>query len=207
MVLVRLAYVADLPPPAELVKALTDEQNAAATGDRPPPTRNGNGGAPARLAAGSDISAVPRAVATPAPSAAGLPQPQSFLEVLALFNEKREALLRSQLWANVHLVSFEPGRIELRPTEAAPRDLANRLSQLLGEWTGRRWVVSVSREPGMPTLKEQAEEKAASLRSEAAEHPLVRAVLDTFPGARIEAVRDLAPVPADPQEPSEGEEA
>jgi DNA polymerase-3 subunit gamma/tau len=207
LVLVRLAYVADLPPPAELVKALTDEQNAAATGDRPPPARNGNGGAPARLAAGSDISAVPRAVATPAPSAAGLPQPQSFLEVLALFNEKREALLRSQLWANVHLVSFEPGRIELRPTEAAPRDLANRLSQLLGEWTGRRWVVSVSREPGMPTLKEQAEEKAASLRSEAAEHPLVRAVLDTFPGARIEAVRDLAPVPADPQEPSEGEEA
>ena len=75
----------------------------------------------------------------------------------------------------------------MRPIEGAPRDLTNKLGELLGEWTGRRWVVSVSGEPGEPTLEEQAEARAAIVKSEAARHPLVRAVLEAFPGARIEA--------------------
>ena len=124
-----------------------------------------------------------------APGAA--PAPQSFAEVVALFDQKREAVLRSHLFANVHLVRFEPGRIELRPTEGAPRDLANRLGKLLGEWTGERWVVSISQGEGEPTLKEQAAARDDTLRHEAAAHPLVRAVLETFPGSRIEAVRDI----------------
>jgi len=58
--------------------------------------------------------------------------------------------------------------------------------------------VSVSSELGEPTLKEQAEARAQSLKSEAAQDPLVRAVLDAFPGARIESVRETAPVEAEP---------
>jgi DNA polymerase-3 subunit gamma/tau len=68
------------------------------------------------------------------------------------------------------------------------------LGQLLGEWTHARWVVSVSSAAGEPSLKEQAEARLRHLRSEAEEHPMVRAVLETFPGARIEAVRELAPL-------------
>ena len=55
------------------------------------------------------------------------------------------SLLRSHLASHLHLVRFEPGRIEFRPAEGAPRDLANRLGQLLGEWTGSRWLIAVSR--------------------------------------------------------------
>jgi DNA polymerase-3 subunit gamma/tau len=68
-------------------------------------------------------------------------------------------------------------------------------------------VVSVSGEPGEPTLRDQAEARARLLRSEAAEHPLVRAVLEAFPGARIEAVRELAGEPPPDGEPSEGEDS
>jgi DNA polymerase-3 subunit gamma/tau len=141
-----------------------------------------------------------------------LPQPQSFLEVVELFDQHREAVLRSHLYANVHLVHFEPGRIELRPAEAAPRELSNRLGQLLSEWTGRRWVVSISAEPGQASLRETAEARARALKSEAALHPLVRAVLETFPGARIEAVRELGEedppraLPDSADESSEGDE-
>jgi DNA polymerase-3 subunit gamma/tau len=116
--------------------------------------------------------------------------PQSFAELVALFDQRREALIRSHLWSHVHLVAFEPGRIEFRPQEAAPRDLANRLGQLLGEWTGTRWVVAVSQAEGAPTLAETAERHDSALRNEVAAHPLVRAVLDTFPGATIAAVRE-----------------
>src|SRR5262249_31172147 len=130
--------------------------------------------------------------------------PQSFLEVLDLFDRHREAVLRAHLFANVHLVRFEAGRIELRPTEAAPQNLPNRLGQLLTEWTGTRWIVSVSREGGEATLREQFDARAQNLAGEAASHPLVRAVLETFPGARIEAVRELAAEDAGAAEAADG---
>jgi DNA polymerase-3 subunit gamma/tau len=118
------------------------------------------------------------------------PMPQSFAEVVALCDRRREALLRSHLTSHLHLVRFEPGRIEFRPAEGAPRDLANRLGQMLGDWTGQRWLVAISEAEGEPTLREQRERREAALRNEAAAHPLVQAVLDTFPGAAIAAIRE-----------------
>ena len=215
MVLVRLAYVADMPVPADVVRALTGSGSASApsppsgesTGVRgqsgePAPSPShafvgpslsrsaGEGFAPSASAAAMP-AAVP-AQLQPEPSAGAELEamPQSFAEVVALFDKRREALLRVQLWSHVHLVAFEPGRIEFRPEEAAPRDLANRLGQLLGEWTGTRWIVAVSQAEGEPTLAEQEARRDSALRNEVATHPLVRAVLDTFPGAMIAAVRE-----------------
>ncbi|HUH85948.1 MAG TPA: DNA polymerase III subunit gamma/tau, partial [Stellaceae bacterium] len=199
MVLVRLAYVADLPAPAELLRQL--ERGGGEPGVAPAPRIAAASApqSPSRLAHSGDgggaataSAAAPR-LAEPEPAmAARLPQPQSFLEVVELFDKQREAMLRAHLYAHVHLVRFEVGRIEFRPAAGAPRDLPNRLGQLLGEWTGQRWVVSIASEEGQPTLREQAEARDASLRNEASRHPLVRQVLETFPGARIEAVRELA---------------
>jgi len=91
----------------------------------------------------------------------------------------------------VHLIAFEPGRIEFRPADGAPTNLANRVSQLLGEWTGKRWLVARSEAaPGEPTLREQEERGESDLQDEVARHPLVQAVLETFPGATIAAVRE-----------------
>jgi DNA polymerase III subunit gamma/tau len=196
MVLVRLAYVADLPAPGELVKQLTERGDGVQSGA--PPARPASvpaspGGGSARLAVSLDTgSAAPRLAPeearAPAPA---LMQPQSFSDVVELFEKHHEAMLRAHLVAHVHLVNFEPGRIEFRPGVGAPRDLSNRLGQLLSQWTGTRWIVSVSGEEGAPTLAEQAAARKASLESEAAQHPLVRKVLETFPGARIEVVREI----------------
>jgi DNA polymerase-3 subunit gamma/tau len=219
MVLVRLAYVADLPSPADVIKAASEGRALPGMAPAAPrsaaaPSGNGasavasrslgeagssaaptaSGAARVAIAAQPIETAEPLAIATSQPAAPALAQPQNFADIVALFEHHREAVLRSHLWSHCHLVHFETGRIELRLTEAAPRDLPNRLGQLLGTWTGQRWVVSVSREEGAPTLRDQAEQRARHLRSEAAEHPMVRAVLETFPGATIEAVRELAPL-------------
>jgi DNA polymerase III subunit gamma/tau len=213
MVLVRLAYVADLPTPGDLIKAASEGRALPAMTPNTPraaPAGNGatamtprsigeagsSGGPRMALAAHPAAEASPLASAEPLPAVADSApaQPQSFAEVVALFEHHREAVLRSHLWSDCHLVHFEPGRIELRLDEAAPRDLPNRLGQLLGTWTGARWVVSVSREAGAPSLRQQSEQRARHLRSEAEDHPMVRAVLEIFPGARIEAVRELAPL-------------
>ncbi len=90
----------------------------------------------------------------------------------------------------MHLVRFAPPVIELRPQPDAPRDLASRLAAVLTEATGTRWTIALSTAPGEPTLAEQGMAADVARRSVAAEHPLVRAILETFPGARIEAVHD-----------------
>jgi DNA polymerase III subunit gamma/tau len=220
MVLVRLAYVADLPTPAELARSIDGRAPASA----PASSSTASAPAPASLSSRSTLAPAPPVARGPEPARvlspapvpgetprAELPNPASFLEVLDLFDEHREALLRTHLYANVHLVRFEPGRIELRPTEAAPANLPNRLGQLLTEWTGRRWVVSVSDEPGRSTLRDEVQTRDQEIRSAAAQDPLVRAVLDTFPGARIESVReiesDASPAPPAPDEPAEGDDA
>jgi len=206
MVLVRLAYVADLPAPAELVRSI-----AAAPGPAGAPTEsrgNGAAGVSNAFSAPSAIGLVqPSESTSPRPTAGNAlraiaelparrveptpdPMPQSFADVIALFDQRREALLRSHLWSEVHLVRFEPGRIEVRPAATAPRDLANRLGQLLSEWTGSRWLIAVSEAEGEPTLREQEERHQRDLRNEVTSHPLVQAVLETFPGATIAAVRE-----------------
>ncbi len=115
---------------------------------------------------------------------------QSFQDVVALIRACGKKILANHLSADVHLVRFEPGRIELRPGNQAPRNLAGELGELLRERTGQRWVVSISQEAGDPSLREQARRQSAQLDEAAKQHPLVRAALETFPGARIVARRD-----------------
>jgi len=204
MLLVRLAYVAELPAPAEIVKALNSPATAPAPSPAPtgsaaetsaapavsPSQPRGSGGPRAALAV--EPAAPPPQPAMPEPPqpAGRAPKPRSFADAVALFAERREAMLHAHLVNSVHLVRFEPGRIEMRPTDSAPADLANSFGRQLAAWTGERWVVTVSGEPGEPTLGEQAEAAEQARKDEAAQDPLVRAVLETFPGASIEAVRD-----------------
>ena len=82
--------------------------------------------------------------------------------------------------------------IEINPTPDAPRDLAARLAAVLREATGTRWTVALTSEKGEPTLAEQGDAADHARRNHAESHPLVQAILLTFPGAKIEAVRDSA---------------
>jgi DNA polymerase-3 subunit gamma/tau len=117
----------------------------------------------------------------------------------------REPVLHAHLLHSVHLVRFAPPVIELRPEPDAPRDLAARLAALLLEASGTRWTIALSKAPGEPTLAEQGGAADTARRVAAAEHPLVRAILEAFPGARIDAVHDSRvddyglPIEAEPQ--------
>ena len=107
---------------------------------------------------------------------------------MELVRRRNEGLLYGHLTTSVHLVRFEAGNIELRLSEHAPTDLPQHLSRFLAEATGVRWLVTVSREVGEPTLREQRDAEQAARHAEVANHPLVRAILDTFPGAIIERI-------------------
>ena len=196
MVLIRLMHAAHLPDPADLVRRLSENNGASASA--PASRASGDGGRSAPASAPrlqTQQQAVPQAAAPRTAPQATLPQPQSFGDVVALFHAKREAILAAHLQSDVHLVQFEVGRIDFRPGERAPSNLPNRVAACLAEWTGKRWLVSVSAHAGEPTLKEQAAALAQMQREEAARHPLIQAVLTAFPGATIDEVRDLAQEP------------
>jgi DNA polymerase-3 subunit gamma/tau len=140
----------------------------------------------------ADILPAQQAPRTDAVAPATGPLLASFRDVAALVATQREALLHAHLLHSVHLVRFAPPVIEIRPQPEAPRDLAARLGALLREVTGTRWTIALSSAPGEPTLAEQGSAADAARRSAAADHPLVKAILAAFPGARIDAVHDSA---------------
>jgi DNA polymerase-3 subunit gamma/tau len=124
-----------------------------------------------------------------APRADG-PVLNSFRDVAALAKDQREAMLHAHLLHSTHLVRFAPPVIELRAEPDAPRDLASKLAALLSLSTGVRWTIALSKDAGEPTLAEQGNAADATRRGEAADHPLIRAIMLAFPGARIDSVHD-----------------
>ena len=188
MVLIRLAHVAEMPTPGEILRRLQEgggvPARAPSPGGGPAPNggaRMAGGGGGSLMAAGG--GAVAYAEAAPAP------QPGSFREVVALASG-RKPMLHAHLVHSVRLVSFGRGRLELNPAPQAPRDLAAQLTALLNEVTGQRWTVVLSNAEGEPTLAQQGKAVAAQTRELAESHPLVQAVLAAFPGAEIADVRD-----------------
>ncbi len=198
MVLIRLAHAADMPPPADLVKKIEASGDSAAPAAPPsapttPAPSDRGGGAQALSNGGGQSAAVqpeeaPTAMPEQAVAEAAIADPENFPALVSLFATQREIQLRNHLHANVHLVSYEPGRLEFRPTNDAPKDLAGQVLNRLRGWCGNHWQVSVSGDPGAPTLAQQADNAEAAAHQQAAENPLVRAALETFPGAKIERV-------------------
>ncbi|TGD96921.1 DNA polymerase III subunit gamma/tau [Methylobacterium nonmethylotrophicum] len=146
----------------------------------------------------------------PAAKAESGPRLRRFEDIVALADERRDIGLKMALERDVHLVRFEDGRIEFRLAEGGRATLANDLANALNAWTGRRWVVALSQEPGEATLDARAKAAVASRHQGAASHPLVQAVLKNFPGAQIVDVRDKTPEPpaldeAPPPEPDDAD--
>ena len=73
--------------------------------------------------------------------------------------------------------------------------ILHELQQKLSTWTGRRWIVVISKEQGERTLREQANDRQAALRQEVLQDPLVQAVLKKFPGAKVGEITQTADEP------------
>ncbi len=193
MALIRLAYAAELPPTDKLVKDILDGGGIAPRGPAP------SGGAPTGGTRGPAASAMARPQTAAQPMPAGAPvalearvnQVRGLEDVALLAAKNGAPVLKVHIENDMHLVKLEAGRLEFRPSLRAPRSLAGDLQQRLSDWTGMRWSVSISNQPGQPTLAEQKKHAKAARIESVMQAPLVRAVLDRFPGAEIVAVRDV----------------
>ena len=113
----------------------------------------------------------------------------TFEHVVELIRQQRDVKLLVEVETGVRLASYAPGRIEFEPAPSAPRDLAQRLGARLQRFTGARWAVSVVNEGGAATIADVRDAAANALKAEAQAHPLVQAVLDAFPKAKITDIK------------------
>jgi DNA polymerase-3 subunit gamma/tau len=117
----------------------------------------------------------------------------TFAEIVAIAGEKRDLQIKSALEADMRLVRIEDGRLEVSLERSAARSVVNELSRKLEQWTGRRWTVIVSNEPGQPTLRAQAQAAKEKLTDGVHADPRVQAVMAKFPGTQVIDVRRIAP--------------
>ncbi|WP_449045639.1 DNA polymerase III subunit gamma/tau [Paracoccus versutus] len=203
MAIIRLTHVADLPDPEALIRKVQASAAAGAfsRGAAPPAARSEAPRAAAAprapMAVRQDGSAAALAVSPDA--LAGFPD---FESVIELIRRMRDMKLLLDVEDHLRLVRYSPGRIEFQPTEQAPRDLAQRLAERLRGWTGgQRWAVTVTSDPGRPSISEQRAEREAEARARAMQNPTVQAIFAAFPGARITRIRPI-PVPVAVEKPA-----
>jgi DNA polymerase III subunit gamma/tau len=225
MVLVRIAYAADLPTPDEAIRAAQDGGAPASGGNgagtsrsapQPsprmdttmPPARASFGPPPGRSV--PETSAMRQQAAPQSePQAAPHLRLSSFPEIVALAAEKRDLAIKAALENDVRLVRLEDGRLEVALEPNAPRSLVNDLSRKLEGWTGRRWTVIVSNAAAQPTLRAQAQAQQNELETAVQADPRVQDVMAKWPGAKIETVRRTSQAQADaelPEPPVEDED-
>lgn len=204
MVLVRIAYAADLPTPDEIVRSLSENSGMPAR-----PQGNGGSAQPSvqgyaprydapRGSTRSSAVVSPRPAEDPVarhdePVAAPTLSIDSFEGLIALAAEKRDIAAKMSLERDVRLVRCEDGQLEIALEPSAPKTLVHDLQRKLTGWTGKRWIVVVSKDQGAPTMRAQAEAQQAEIERGVQSDPLVQAVLSRFPGAKIVGVTQNAP--------------
>jgi DNA polymerase-3 subunit gamma/tau len=200
MALIRLAFAADLPTPEDAMRKLAEIGEASprlapvgATAAAPSPPRASSSSESSALR----VQAAPRPTSAPdvAPKLAG-PRLARFDDVVALARAKRDIRLSQALESDVRLVRFEPGRIEFSLVDGASPEIVQALSLRLGEWTGERWMVTLAAGATAPTLREQETARRNERLGGAGENPVVRKILERFPGAKIVDVRGPEAPPA-----------
>jgi DNA polymerase-3 subunit gamma/tau len=168
MALLRLIHAADLPDPAAVLSRLSGEA----------------GSAPVSLTARSPAPA-------PAPGATAAPPtpevPRDFAALIDLVEKSGKHLLAQQLHDQVGLVRFAPPELVLKPTRPLGGDWPRDLAAALKSATGANWQVSLSDEPGEPSLLDQEKIAEERVRSDVLADPSVQAAFEAFPDASLES--------------------
>ena len=159
MALLRLIHAADMPDPAALMAKLSGEGAAAMTPSSAPAN-------------------------APGPTAR---MPADFIALVKAVEKSGKHLLAQQLHDQVGLVRYAPTELVLKPTRPLGADWSRDLALALKSATGATWQVSLSDDPGEPSLLDQEKIAEERVRADVLADPNVRAVMDAFPGSELES--------------------
>ena len=230
MLVIRLAHLANMPTPGEIVRKLADSEPAAPQqpapqqpapetpvaetpaadtsmdisidrpADPPPAMMAAGHGEPSAPIPPQPETAPPAAAPDAAPEARTAVQPATLLDISELADAHDEPLLAALIRTHVRLVRMQPGLLEINLTDGAPETLPGDMARQLTRWTDTRWMVSLSDGAGGRTISEERQAARQKQRDDLAETPVIKSIFETFPGAEIESVR---PAGQQDEEPSQ----
>ena len=229
MVLIRLAHLAPMPTPADIIKTLQEDKTPASPAGSPSPQASqpqasssstqasqpqsqASSTLPADAASSTENTEQLVAATPPAPSAniaaeSTAPSFASLRDIADYFEAQNEKILNARIKRHLRVVSFGQHKLEVVVTGDNAEDLPQQLAKSLSAATGAPWLVSVSETGGGQTLAEEDVETQNKERNAAAELPLVASVLEVFEGAKITAIRQNGEGEDAPQAPENIEAA
>lgn len=181
MILIRIAYSANLPSPAELLESVKKKSESGTL--RPANFSAGNPSAAAQTAA-APVSA-PAAFSTPAQTVINAPFSDINGLIKHLENQKQPRLAYA-LRHDIEVVEFSPGLIKFKAADRVGNDTLAALNKILEETTGGKWALDIVPGEVGRTVADIENEQKEKDKKNVAETPLVKAILEEFRGARIE---------------------
>ena len=201
MVLIRLAYAANLPTPSEVVKKLAGTPAPAST---PASTPTPQPATPAESPPESSAESPPPETAPPE-SPPPAPPPTSISAMAELFSARGEMILAGQLTTRIKPITLESGRFIFSADPPFEPAVPKKIGACLRQWTGMAWEVEMVPEGGEATLDEQANQAADAQRQQFAEEPIVKAALEKFDGAKFHSITPLSDTPEEEDDDAEAE--
>ena len=186
MLIIRLAHTAHMPTPGELMQKLPKTSPSSPPSASPALARRHH----RHLLHRQRQRRQPRQAQLTQAQSNRAGMPSSLAEIVALAETNGEMLLAARIRNHVKLVSLKPGNLQIGLVGAAPDQLAGDIARYLSQWTGQRWLVSLSESGGSQTLAEEQRDADEKLRDTIASEPLVAQILDIFPGASIDEIKN-----------------
>lgn len=114
----------------------------------------------------------------------------SFEELISLVEKNKEIELKFDLERNVRLVKFSEGKIDIEFNEKLSKNFIKNLTSRLLEWTGNRWIITLSKSKGDQTIYEKKNEVKKMLFEEAKKTEIYKKVMELFPNAELTNVEE-----------------
>ena len=170
MVVIRMAYVSDLPSPEEIINSLeTDDMikkknlvDGSSKNDHSDPTKNKK-----------EIATI-----------------NSFEKIIDIAGQNKNLILKKFLQEDVRLVSFESGHIDINVNEGNEEIIKDLIAKLY-EWTEQRWIINVSTKRGEDTILEKEKQKQDDIIDELSNTDDMKKVFEAFPETEITSINKI----------------
>lgn len=110
---------------------------------------------------------------------------KSFADLVQVCERKKELKIKYELENNLNLVSFKDQKIEISFSSSLDKTFIKDLSSKLFEWTNKRWIIAISKEKGLPTIKKQKSNLKINLLKSASESKFSKDMKKLFPDAEL----------------------